>query len=153
MTGIFRLMSLISQVQSQCTLAGPWRRSTESLHQKESIRKHLNNQIIELYKGLNFLQPAGSTEPVSLSGHISAAGPSGFFSSGHAQTEMESLQTDQTESDIVLRLQRKIVLLETQQADCQQRLNKAEKENMYLLEQQFSLAKIKDDNAAKMTIL
>ena len=97
---------------------------------------------------VEFPSSAGSTEPVSPSADISAAGPSGLFSSGHAQTEMESPQIDQTESDIVLELQRKIASLETQLADCQQRLSKAEKENMYLLEHQFSHAKIKDDNAA-----
>ena len=51
---------------------------------------------------VEFPSSAGSTEPVSLSADVSAAGPSGLFSSGLAQTEMESPQIDQTESDIVL---------------------------------------------------
>jgi len=57
-------------------------------------------------------------------------------------------KSSQTESDVVLELQRKIELLETQLADCQEKLNEAEKENALLLERQFSIDKIKDDNAA-----
>ena len=126
--------------------------TTEKKHRKPPAeRKHQespeepDNATLQT---VEFPSPAGSTEPVSLSADISAAGPLGLFSSGHAQTEMESPQIDQTESDIVLELQRKIASLETQLADCQQRLSKAEKENMYLLERQFSLEKIKNDNAA-----
>jgi len=60
---------------------------------------------------VEFPSSAGSTEPVALSADISAAVPSRLVSSGLAQTEMESTQIDQTESDIVLKLQRKIALL------------------------------------------
>ena len=72
----------------------------------------------------------------------------------HFQSVMKILQlkwgakSPQTESDVVLELQRKIELLETQLADCQGKLNEAEKENALLLERQFSIDKIKDDNAA-----
>ncbi|KAK2550818.1 hypothetical protein P5673_028500, partial [Acropora cervicornis] len=60
---------------------------------------------------VEFPSSAGSTEPVALSADISAAVPSRLVSSDLAQTEMESPQIDQTESDIVLELQRKIALL------------------------------------------
>ena len=62
-----------------------------------------------------------------------------------AEVECES---PQTEPDCVLELQRRIELLETQLADCQEKLSEAEKENAVLLERQFSIDKIKDDNAA-----
>ena len=121
----------------------------ENKHRKPPAERQHQEAPVEpddtTLQTVEFPSSAVSTEPVSLSPDISAAGPSGSVSPGHAQTEMESLQTD---PDIVLELQRKIALLETQLADCQQRLSKAEKENMYLLEHQFSLAKIKDDNAA-----
>ena len=54
----------------------------------------------------------------------------------------------QTDPDIVIELQRKIAQLETQLADCQEKLSEAEKENEVLLRCQFSLDKIKDGNAA-----
>ena len=63
----------------------------------------------------------------------------------HAELECEF---PQTVPDIVLELQRKIALLETQLADCQEKLSEAEKEKEVLLGRQFSLDKIKDDNAA-----
>ena len=62
-----------------------------------------------------------------------------------AEVECES---PQTEPDGVLELQRKIELLETQLADCQKKLSEAEKEYAVLLESQFFINKIKDDNAA-----
>ena len=62
-----------------------------------------------------------------------------------AEVECES---PQTEPDGVLELQRKIELLETQLADCQEKLSEAEKEYAVLLESQFFINKIKDDNAA-----
>ena len=57
-------------------------------------------------------------------------------------------ESPQTEPDFVLELQRKIELLETQLADCQKKLSEAEKETAVLLKHQFSIDKIKDDNAA-----
>ena len=42
-------------------------------------------------------------------------------------------ESPQTEPDVVFELQRKIGLLETQLADCQKKLNEAEKENALLL--------------------
>ena len=63
----------------------------------------------------------------------------------HAELECEF---PETVPDIVLELQRKIALLETQLADCQEKLSEAEKEKEVLLGRQFSLDKIKDDNAA-----
>jgi len=57
-------------------------------------------------------------------------------------------ESPQTGHDVVLELQRKIELLETQLAVCQEKLNEAEKENAVLLEHQFSMDKIKHDNAA-----
>ena len=54
----------------------------------------------------------------------------------------------QTEPDCVFELQRRIELLETQLADCQEKLSEAEKENAVLLERQFSIDKIEDGNAA-----
>ena len=62
-----------------------------------------------------------------------------------AEVECES---PQTEPDCVLELQRRIELLETQLTDCQEKLSEAGKENAVLLERQFSIEKIKDDNAA-----
>lgn len=56
-------------------------------------------------------------------------------------------KSPQTEPDVVLELQMKIELLETQLADCQEKLSEADKENAVLLEHQFSIDKIKDDNA------
>ena len=56
-------------------------------------------------------------------------------------------ESPQTEPDGVLELQRKIELLETQLADCQQKLSKAEKEYAVLLESQFFINKIKDADA------
>lgn len=73
-----------------------------------------------------------------------AAGPL-LQSDQHAEVECEF---PQTVPDIVLELQRKIALLETQLADCQEKLSEAEKEKEILLGRQFSLDKIKDDNAA-----
>ena len=43
-------------------------------------------------------------------------------------------KSPQTEPDAVLELQRKIKLLETQLAECQEKLSEAEKENAMLLE-------------------
>ena len=63
----------------------------------------------------------------------------------HAEVECEF---PQTVPEIVLELQRKISLLETQLADSQEKLSKAEKEKEVLLGRQFSLDKIKDDDAA-----
>ena len=63
----------------------------------------------------------------------------------HAKLECEF---PQTVPDIVLELQRKIALFETQLAVCQEKLSEAEKEKEVLLGRQFSLDKIKDDNAA-----
>jgi len=60
-----------------------------------------------------------------------------------AEVECEPPQTG---PDAVLELERKIALLETQLADCQEKLSEAKKENVVLLE--FSLDKIKDDSAA-----
>ena len=57
-------------------------------------------------------------------------------------------ESPQTEPDVIFELQRKIESLETQLADCQEKLSEAEKENAVLLARQFSLDKIKDDNAA-----
>lgn len=57
-------------------------------------------------------------------------------------------ESPQTEPDVVFQLQRKIESLETQLADCQEKLSEAEKENAVLLERQFPIDKIKDDNAA-----
>lgn len=57
-------------------------------------------------------------------------------------------ESPQTEPDVVFQLQRKIESLETQLADCQEKLSEAEKENAVLLERQFSIDRIKDDNAA-----
>ena len=62
----------------------------------------------------------------------------------HAEVEDEF---PQTVPDIVHELQRKIALLETQLADCQEKFSKAEKEKEVLSGRQFSLDKIKDDNA------
>ena len=50
--------------------------------------------------------------------------------------------------NVILELQRKIALLETQLANCQEKISEAEKENAALVQRQFSLDKIKDDNAA-----
>ena len=63
----------------------------------------------------------------------------------HAEVEDEFPQTD---PDIVVELQKKTAQLETQLADCQEKLSEAEKEKEVLLGCQFSLDKIKDGNAA-----
>ena len=63
----------------------------------------------------------------------------------HAEGEDEF---PQSHSDIVVELQRKIAQLETQLADCQEKLSGAEKEKEVQLGCQFSLDKIKDGNAA-----
>lgn len=75
----------------------------------------------------------------------SAAGSLSQFDENAVELESE---TPQTEPDIFLELQRKIALLEIELADCQEKLWEAEKEKAVLLERQFSLEKIKDDNAA-----
>ena len=59
-----------------------------------------------------------------------------------AEVECEA-ESPQTEPDVVFQLQRKIESLETQLADCQEKLSEAEKENAVLLERQFSMDKIK----------
>lgn len=86
-----------------------------------------------------------TSESLSTSSDATAAGPSGSVTPDHDQTEAVPLQT---ESDIVLELQRKIASLEIQLADCQKKCSEAGKENTRLLERQFSLGKIKGDNAA-----
>lgn len=53
----------------------------------------------------------------------------------------------QQESDVV-RLQREIELLKVELADCKEKLIEVEKEKEILLERQFSLDKIKDDDSA-----
>ena len=125
--------------------------TTEKSHRKPPAeRKHeettqeLNDTTLQTV-GLPLT--AVSTESVSSSADVSTAGPSRSVSPNNYQSEMESPHTGPTEHDLILELQRKIVTLETQLADCKERLNKAEKENASLLECQFSLEKIKDDNA------
>lgn len=65
-----------------------------------------------------------------------------------SQCDQHAAEVECEPSDVILELQRKIALLETQLADCQEKLSEAEKENAALLGRQFSLEKIKDDNAA-----
>ena len=72
----------------------------------------------------------------------------GSFSECDENAAEEECESPQTEPDGVLELQRKIELLETQLADCQEKLSEAEKEYAVLLESQFFINKIKDDNAA-----
>ena len=74
-------------------------------------------------------------------------GAAGSYSECDETAEVDC-ESHQTEPDVVLELQRKIALLETQLADCQDKLSEVEKENAVLLERQFSIDKIKDDNAA-----
>ena len=59
-----------------------------------------------------------------------------------------SSNDDAAGPDIVLELQKRIALLETQLGDCQENLSATEKEKKLLLTRLFSLDKIKDDNAA-----
>ena len=72
----------------------------------------------------------------------------GSFSKCDENAVEVEYESPQTEPDGVLELQRKIELLETQQADCQENLSEAEKEYAVLLESQFFINKIKDANAA-----
>lgn len=74
-----------------------------------------------------------------------AAGSLWEFDEPAAELEREPPQTT---ADPVLELQRKISLLEIQLAETQEKLREAETENAVLLGRQFSLEKIKDDNAA-----
>ena len=74
--------------------------------------------------------------------------PAGSYSECDETAAEVDLGFRQTEPNVVLELQRKIALLETQLADCQDKLSEVEKENAVLLERQFSIDKIKDDNAA-----
>ena len=50
--------------------------------------------------------------------------------------------------DVVQELQQKIALLEQKVANCEEIINELKNENKILLEQQFSLDKIKDDDSA-----
>ena len=52
------------------------------------------------------------------------------------------------ELDAVQELHRKIAVLELKLADCEEKLKEVQKENEMLLERQFSLNKIKDDDSA-----
>ena len=79
------------------------------------------------------------------SDHTSA---DGLFSQCDQHAAEVECEPPQTGPDAVLELERKIALLETQLADCQEKLSEAEKENAVLLGCQFSLDKIKDDSAA-----
>ena len=72
----------------------------------------------------------------------------GSFSECDENAAEEECESPQTEPDGVLELQRKIELLETQLADCQEKLSEAEKEYAVLLESQFFINKIKDANAS-----
>jgi len=65
-----------------------------------------------------------------------------------SQCDQHAAEVECEPPDVILELQRKIALLETQLADCQEKLSEAEKENSALLGRQFSLDKIKDDNVA-----
>ncbi|XP_031553339.1 uncharacterized protein LOC116290449, partial [Actinia tenebrosa] len=62
--------------------------------------------------------------------------------------ESEILTETPTTSDIIADLQRRMELLQSELADCQQKLNEAEKSKSVLLERQFSLEKIKQDTDA-----
>jgi len=77
-----------------------------------------------------------------------SADAAGLFSQCDQHAAEVECETPQTGPDAVLELERKTALLETQLADCQEKLSEAEKENAVLLGRQFSLDKIKDDSAA-----
>ena len=83
-----------------------------------------------------------------LPSNYASADVAGSFSECDENTAEVECKSPQTEPDVFLELQRKIELLETQLAECQEKLSEAEKENAMLLEGQFSIDKIKDDNAA-----
>lgn len=65
-----------------------------------------------------------------------------------SQCDQHAAEVECEPPNVILELQRKIALLETQLANCQEKLSEAEKENAALLRRQFSLDKIEDDNAA-----
>ena len=65
-----------------------------------------------------------------------------------SQCDQHAAEMECEPPNVILELQRKIALLATRLANCQEKLSEAEKENTALLRCQFSLDKIKDDNAA-----
>ena len=70
---------------------------------------------------------------------------------GDAQATPEAIENTppvDPEVDMVQSLLERIVLLEQQVSSCEEKISRLEKENAVLLERQFSLDKIKDDNAA-----
>jgi len=68
-------------------------------------------------------------------------------SAGDAGSSSACDDAPQEESDVV-RLQREIELLKVELAECKEKLIEVEKEEEVLLERQFSLDKIKDDDSA-----
>ena len=70
---------------------------------------------------------------------------------GDAQATPEAIENTppvDPEVDMVQSLLERIVLLEQQVSSCEEKISRLEKEIAVLLERQFSLDKIKDDNAA-----
>ena len=70
---------------------------------------------------------------------------------GDAQATPEAIENTppvDLEVNLVQSLLERIALLEQQVSSCEEKISQLEKENAVLLECQFSLDKIKDDNAA-----
>ena len=130
----------IYKAQSHVYLAG---------QSKQTIERHQRKERLMTTVGVAASASASQFGACSvIPSNDASTDVAGSFSECDENAAEVECESPQTEPDGVLELQRKIELLETQLADCQKKLSEAEKEYAVLLESQFFINKIKDDNAA-----
>lgn len=123
----------INKVQSHVYLAGQSKQTKERHQRKERLSQLLWVAASALQFGACSVFPSNNA--------LTDAG--GSFSECDENAAEVGCESPHTEPDFALELQRKIGLLETELADCQENLSEAEKENAVLLEDQFSIDKLK----------